>query len=104
MDAIVNDDLESLRILIAHGADVNHVSKYHETPLSMTVRRAHPQFADPASMVPYIRQYKHIASELLARGADPNFKDFSGLTILQTAEKYHEDDVVKELKARGAKE
>ncbi len=104
MDAVVNDGLESLKILIAHGADVNKVSKYDETALSMAVLRAHSQFADPPSMKPFVRRYSDIAIELLRHGADPNFKDFTGRTVLQTAEKYHEDVLVKELREHGARE
>src|SRR5258708_27104513 len=104
MDAVVNDNLETTKILIAHGADVNKVSKYDETALSMAVLRAHSEFADPPSMVPFVRRYSDIAIELLRHGAEPNFKDFTGRTPLQTAEKFHEEGLVKELKDHGAKE
>jgi len=94
MDAVINDNLESLSILVAHGADVNKVSRYDETALSMAILRAHAEFADPPSMAPFIRRYRDIAIELLRHGADPGFRDFTGLTSLQAAEKYHEDDIV----------
>ncbi len=102
MDAVINDNLESLRILIARGADVNKVSKYDESALSMAIIRA--TSAAPLEPEPFIRRYRDIAIELLQHGADPNFKDFTGRTPLQTAEKFHEEGLVKELKDHGAKE
>jgi len=98
MDAVYNNNLESLKILLAHGADVNMVSKYNETALSAALLRTEGR-ADI-----YGNIYRAIASELLRHGADPNFKDFTGRTLLQTAEKFHEDGLVKELKTHGARE
>jgi hypothetical protein len=97
MDAVYNNNLESLDILIARGADVNDVSKYDETALSAAMIRASGRadtFGD---------RYRDMAFELLRHGADPNFKDFTGRTPLQTAEKFHEVGLVRELKEHGAK-
>ena len=104
MDAIINDYLETVKLLIAHGADVNMVSRYNETALSMAILRAHSQFADPPSMKPFVRRYSDIAIELLNHGANPNFKDFTGHTILESAKKFHEDNLVDALRKYGAKE
>src|SRR5713101_5688715 len=97
MDAVINDNLESLRILIARGADVNKVSKYNETALSAAMIRASGR-ADI-----FGNRYRDMAIELLRHGADPNFKDFTGRTPLQTAEKFHEGALARELKEHGAK-
>jgi Ankyrin repeats (3 copies) len=102
MDAVINDNLESLKILIAHGADVNKVSKYNETALSMAIIRT--TSAAPLEPEPFICRYRDIAIELIQHNADPNFRDFTGFTPLQAAEKYHQDGLIKELKDHGARE
>ncbi len=98
--------------LIEQGADVNAQNNAKITPLmdavinesalSMAIIRA--TSAAPLEPEPFIRRYRDIAIELLQHGADPNFKDFTGRTPLQTAEKFHEEGLVKELKDHGAKE
>ncbi len=97
MDAVYNNNLESLRILIARGADVNKMSRYNETALSAAMIRASGR-ADI-----FGNRYRDMAIELLRHGADPNFKDFTGRTPLQTAEKFHEGALARELKEHGAK-
>lgn len=101
MDAVLNPDLETVKILLAHGADVNMKSKYEldTTALTEAIRR----IGQPPSG-PWQATYRHIAIELIRHGADPNFKDASGHTPLQTAEILHDDDLAKELKDHGAKE
>jgi len=97
MDAVYNNNLESLKILIARGADVNKMSRYNETALSAAMIRASGR-ADT-----FGNRYRDMAIELLRHGADPNFKDFTGRTPLQTAEKFHEVGLARELKEHGAK-
>ena len=101
MDAVLNPNLESVKILLAHGADVNMKSKYDldTTALTEAVRR----IGQPPPG-PWQTTYRNIAIELIQHGADPNFKDVRGQTPLQTAELLHDDDLVKDLKAHGAKE
>jgi len=88
MDAVYNNNLDSLKVLLAHGADVNKESKYVATALSEAI----------------IRRYRDIAIELLHHGANPNFKDFTGRTPIEVAEKFHDNGLVYELKKYGAKE
>jgi len=97
MDAVYNNNLESLAILIARGADVNNISRYNESALSAAMIRASGR-ADS-----FGNRYRDMAIELLRHGADPNFKDFTGRTPLQTAEQFHEGGLVRELQEHGAK-
>lgn len=60
-----NDDLAAIRLLLAHGADVDPVAE-DETPFLAAVKTSH--FAS--------------AQVLLAHGADPDFRDSRGMTAL----------------------
>lgn len=88
MDAVYNNNVDSLKVLLAHGAHVNKESKYVATALSEAI----------------IRRYRDIAIELLHHGADPNFKDFTGRTLIKVAEEFHDNGLVDELKKYGAKD
>jgi ankyrin repeat protein len=70
-----SDSVETVRLLLDHGTDVNERSNYGETPLISTVRQ--DIFRSAASVA--------IVRLLLARGADVNAQDRGGSTALSCA-------------------
>ena len=65
--AVIQNDLEMIRLLIENGADVNSKEdKYGATPLIVAAQLDHPE----------------IAKLLIENGADINVKDYKGWTTL----------------------
>jgi ankyrin repeat protein len=62
--ALRSDDLETVKVLLATGVDVNEKDKTHETPLMVAAARARPE----------------IVSLLLEHGADTDAKNDVGGT------------------------
>ncbi len=78
-------DVAVIKILIEHGADVNaKIKQLGWTPLHMAYNA-------------------EVANLLIAQGANVNAKDNAARTPLDLAEKEDREDVVKILKANGAK-
>jgi ankyrin repeat protein len=77
-----------VRLLLERGADVNARDK--ETEATALITAAH-------------QGHVQVVEILLQKGADVNAKDKSGKTALSEATRYNHEDVVKLLKARGAK-
>jgi ankyrin repeat protein len=86
-NAIVADDLDRVRYLAAHGADVNAHDGEGYTPLISATRSG---FVD-------------VATFLAAHKADPNLSDLSGWTPLMWAAWGDDPGLVKMLLSHGAK-
>lgn len=99
IDAVMNNNLESVKILVAHGADVN--KGLYQTALSLAVQEARPISDGKGGLEPFSAG-RDIVIELLQHGADPNVMDTTGLTPLQMAEGHREADLVTALKDHGA--
>lgn len=72
--------------LIAHGADLNAMTIYRETPLHMAAKNG----------------FNHTTNELLRLGADKNVKDFLGNTPLHWAARHGHTEIVYILCTAGA--
>jgi ankyrin repeat protein len=86
--AVLNNEVEMARMLIARGANVNVTDKLGMTPLLWA---ASSNFGDPAMI-----------ELLLASGARPDARNRDGLTPLELARKYGHTQLVPALE-RGAK-
>jgi uncharacterized protein len=84
-------DLETARLLISHGADVNQITKDGVTPLVACLYGAKDGFDTQLVM-----------QHLLNNGADPNFFAFMGKTPLHFAASYRLPGYVRLLLAHGA--
>lgn len=85
--AVRHDDLDTVRALLAAGADPKAENRYGVTPLALACTNGHAG----------------IVQRLLAAGADPNAALRGGETALMTAARTGRVDVVQVLLARGAK-
>lgn len=83
--AVYNDYKSSVELLIAHGANVNARNKAGQTPL-------------------FYAMDKDIAELLLEHGAKVNIKTPDGDTPLSFAQSHNYSDLVKLLRAHGAKQ
>jgi ankyrin repeat protein len=80
------DDLSIANLLVKRGADVNHPSDTHDTPLIRVAFYGH---------VP-------IAKFLVQHGADVNAVDRFGQTPLNMAERRHHEEMISFLTSHGA--
>ncbi|MCC6220461.1 MAG: ankyrin repeat domain-containing protein [Deltaproteobacteria bacterium] len=117
--ACESDDLESVRILVNAGADVNALGEWELTPLIVAVR-----YGSSSELVEYlieegasieVRDFDddtplHIAARrgvehvrlILDAGADVNSRGDMGMTALHAAVDYTNDSMVALLVSRGA--
>lgn len=125
-DAASQGDVESVRLLLKHGADPNLVDKNKQTPLHLAARSGHVELArllvnngaDPNVGKKIIRPFPtalHVAAEhgqaevatlLLESGADPNahaaYGIWTGRVPLQVAAEHENLDVAYALLKNGA--
>jgi len=81
-------DLEMVRVLLKHGADVNSRNCYDTTPLVTASYRTHPQTLN-------------VVRFLLENGADPNARCSDGTTPLHAASRCGSHDVARLLLEYG---
>lgn len=86
MAAIQNKRLETSRLLVEKGADVNIVNMAGVSPLMMAVEK------NDAGLV----------GAMIARGADVNYQDSKGQTVLMTAASLASEIIIKLLVESGA--
>jgi len=84
--AVVNGDVDQVKLLISKGADVNSRNRMNWTPLHTAVQNRKQEVIEP----------------LIAKGADVNAKDNRGLTPLHIAVDLGQKEVVVLLIAKGA--
>lgn len=103
IDAALNNDVEMVRLLLDHHADVDAVS---QAPKPMGDRRRHAglQPGQTALVCAIERGHTQVAALLLKNGADIHVRNLSGWTLLTLARARGYKDVIKLLKAYGAKE
>ncbi len=84
-------DLESVRLLLAKGANPN-------SAMSLL-----GNFPNPPLFTAAIFNYPAVVETLLASGADVNWKDQDGMTVMHWATLGHHAEMIKLLVTRGAK-
>jgi uncharacterized protein len=84
--AVLGNQVEMAKLLIARGADVNHLDKLGMTPL---LYAASIDFGDAA-----------MVDLLLKSGAKANAKNRDGLTALELAKKYRHTHLLASLEAK----
>ncbi len=119
MDAAVDGDLQSVKALLAKGAEVNAVNDRGGTALTLAAYQGHLDVAreliangaeidikdkdgKTALSAAVERGHTAIAQELLARGADPNVKGHWGHPILKAAAVQGHAEIVNALISHGA--
>jgi ankyrin repeat protein len=84
--AVIDNRADVVRVLLAKGADVNHVDSYGMTPL---LYAASIDFGETA-----------VVEQLVAAGADLTAKNREGLTALELARNYHHAPIAQLLAAK----
>jgi ankyrin repeat protein len=87
--AAIENRPDVVRVLLAHGADVNHVDSYGMTPL---LYAASIDFGETA-----------VVEQLVAAGADLTVKTREGLTALELARRYRHEPTARVLAARSSR-
>ena len=95
--AAMSGDLDTVRILVSAGADVNETAADGTTPLIVTLQRG---IEEGLWRLPGGRN-QHVAAYLLDRGADPNLSE-AGYTALHVASATRQHDAVEALLEHGA--
>ena len=95
--AAMSGDLDTVRILVSAGADVNETAADKTTPLIVTLQRG---IEEGLWRLPGGRN-QHVAAYLLDRGADPNLSG-AGYTALHVASATGQHDAVEALLEHGA--
>ena len=90
----------NLTVLLDHGADVTVRDESGYTPLHLFVSRMDKDHMGPATF----QVAPAIVSLLIGRGSDVNSRDAEGESILQTARKKEQQEIVKLLIEKGAKQ
>ena len=95
--AAMSGDLDTVRILVAAGADLNETAADGTTSLIVTLQRG---IEEGLWRLPGGRN-QHIAAYLLAHGADPNLSE-AGYTALHVASATGQHEAVEALLEHGA--
>ena len=95
--AAMSGDLDTVRILVSAGADLNETAADGTTPLIVTLQRG---IEEGLWRLPGGRN-QHIAAYLLAHGADPNLSE-AGYTALHVASATGQHEAVEALLEQGA--
>lgn len=95
--AAMSGDLDTVRILVSAGADLNETAADGTTPLIVTLQRGIEEGLWRLSG----GRNQHVAAYLLDRGADPNLSE-AGYTALHVASATGQHDAVEALLEHGA--
>ena len=95
--AAISGNLDTVRILVSAGADVNETAADGTTPLIVTLQRG---IAEGLWRLPGGRN-QHVAAYLLDHGADPHLAE-AGYTALHVASATGQHEAVEALLAHGA--